>query len=177
MFLVMDHLKYDSRRYAGLDDLVNKATDVDYLNDYNLFDVDNPPANPDKYLSIREKLIADVSAFTGYNNDKTFRTVDFSRIAMNEAYVRLFTRGFHSLNRALLLAGDKAWLQEKYDDLYIHYADLQKNYEQLVAVCNQQNQEKERLSAQLDAVYHSGTWKAGRAVSAPVRLIKRIIGK
>lgn len=184
VFLVMDHLKYDSRRYAGLDDLVNKATDVDYLNDYNLFDVDNPPANPDKYLSIREKLIADVSAFTGYNNDKTFRTVDFSRIAMNEAYVRLFTRGFHSLNRALLLAGDKAWLQEKYDDLYLHYADLQKNYadlqknyEQLVAVCNLQNQEKERLSAQLDAVYHSRTWKAGRAVSAPVRLIKRIIGK
>lgn len=42
VFLVMDHLKYDSRRYAGLDDLVNKATDVDYLNDYNLFDVDNP---------------------------------------------------------------------------------------------------------------------------------------
>lgn len=177
VFLVMDHLKYDSRRYSGLDDLVNKATDVNYLNDYSLFDVDNPPSNPDKYLPIREKLIADVSAFTGYNNDKTFRTLDFSRIAMNEAYVRLFTRGFHSLNRALLLAGDKAWLQEKYDDLYVHYADLQKDYEQLVAVHNQQSQEKERLSAQLNAVYQSRTWKAGRAVSAPVRLIKRIMGK
>lgn len=177
VFLIMDHLKYDSRRYAGLDDLVNKATDVDYLNDYSLFDVDTPQANPDRYLSIREKLIADVSAFTGYNNDRTFRTIDFSRIAMNEAYVRLFTRGFHSLNRALLLSGDKAWLQEKYDDLHVHYADLQKKYEQLVAVSNQHNQEKEQLSAQLNAVYQSRTWKAGRAVSAPVRLIKRIIGK
>ena len=177
VFLVMDHAKYDSRRYAGLDDLVNKATDIDYLNDYSLFDVDNPPANPERYLPLREKLIAAAAAFTGYDNGKTFRTVDFSRIAMNEAYARLFTRGFHSLNTALLLSGDKAWLQEQYDDLRTHYEALQTQYETLHAQYEGEREEQERLLAQIDAIYESRTWKAGRMVSAPVRLLKRTMGK
>ncbi|MBT1165148.1 polysaccharide pyruvyl transferase family protein [Bifidobacterium felsineum] len=174
VFLIMDHLKYDPRRYAGLDNLVNKATDVDYLNNYELFNVDNPPANPDEYLSLREKLIANASAFTGFNNDITFRTVDFSNIATNTAYVRLFTRGFHSLNEALLLAGDKAWLREKYADLQTRYADLQARYDILQ---QRDANESSMLRAQIDAIYQSRTWKAGRMVSAPIRFARKIIGK
>ena len=177
VFLVMDHLKYDSRRYAGLDDLVNKATDVDYMNDYSLFDVDNPPKNPDKYLPIREQLISTASKFTGFNNCETFRTVDFSHIATNEAYVRLFTRGFYSLNQALLLAGDKAWLQEKYDDLQIHYDDMHTHYESLRKRCDELASENNMLCAQIDAIHQSRTWKAGRVVSAPIRFAKKIMGK
>ena len=64
-----------------------------------------------------KQLIKRVTDFTGYDSGSSFRTVDFSHIADNESYIRLFTRGFHSLNRALLLEGDKEWLQEQCDDL------------------------------------------------------------
>ena len=42
VFLVKDRSKYDEKRYAGLAELVNSATDEEYLNDYSLFDVDAP---------------------------------------------------------------------------------------------------------------------------------------
>ena len=53
VFLVKDRSKYDEKRYAGLAELVNSATDEEYLNDYSLFDVDAPKKNPESYLEIR----------------------------------------------------------------------------------------------------------------------------
>lgn len=62
--------KYQKSRYAGLEDLVRHTTEADYQADYTLFDVDNPGDNPKTYLEIRQKLIADISAFTGYDATK-----------------------------------------------------------------------------------------------------------
>ncbi len=184
VFLVKDHQKYDEKRYAGLADLVNSATDTEYLEDYSLFDVDSPKANPDTYLKIREKLISTVSEFTGYNNGSTFRTVDFSKIASNESYIRLFTKGFHSLNRALLLEGDKSWLQEQNDDLHRINDDLHKvqenqnaRIEELDLIRKNLILQNEELHKQIEEIKNSNTWKVGLAVTAPGRKIKDLIKK
>lgn len=182
VFLIKDHQKYDEKRYAGLADLVNSATDTEYLENYSLFDVDNPKANPDTFLGIREKLISTVSEFTGYNNSSTFRTVDFSKIACNESYIRLFTKGFHSLNRALLLEGDKSWLQEQNDDLRRINDDLRKVHEnqnarieELDLVREKLIMQNEELRKQIEEIKNSSTWKVGSIVTAPGRKIKDLI--
>nr|DAM02778.1 MAG TPA: Polysaccharide pyruvyl transferase [Caudoviricetes sp.] len=174
VFLIKDQRKYDEKRYAGLDDLVNSATDEEYLNDYSLFDVDVPPSNPDKYLILRQKLIAKASEFTHFNNDYSFRTVDFSQIASNESYIRLFTKGFSSLNRALLLEGDKAWLQEQNKDLCRIREKLDTQiHEMQIDQTNLMTQNRD-LQRQIEEIKQSSSWKIGRLLTAPGRKMKDI---
>lgn len=182
VFLVKDHRKYDPARYAGLDVLVHGATDSEYLEDYSLFDVDNPPENMRDYLELRESLIDKASAFTSFNNETSFRTVDFTQIASNESYIRLFTKGFHSLNTALLLQGDKDWLEEQKRDLE---ARLELSHNQLELTNAQKRQEIMLLQQQISELHgdiekmrNSREWKLGQAVIGPLRNLKaRIQGK
>ena len=55
--LIKDDDNYDPVRYSGLDNLVRNATADEYMNDYNLFDLDDPGDNPARYLKIRQSLI------------------------------------------------------------------------------------------------------------------------
>lgn len=187
VLLLKDHLKYDPKRYAGLDSLGLSATDTEYLEDYSLFDVDNPPANPDDYLQIRQRLIDRASEFTGHDNPYSFSTVDFTTIAYNESYVRQFTRGFSALNKQALLSGDKAWLQEQKLDLEHRYsclaaemkkqqnADAEKiqNLETRIQSLNSQcKHEKQEYEKRIAHMLDSHIWKIGSVVTYPARYIK-----
>ena len=137
VLLVKDSQKYDPNRYAGLDNLVNSLYDEEYLNNYNLYDVDNPPSNPSEYLELRSELINKVSGFTGYNNDTTFRTIDFNETMQSESAARVFTSGFATLNKSALLSGDKAWLEEQKFDLLRQVNLLRDENRRLHSLCIQ----------------------------------------
>ena len=175
VFLVKDRNKYDEKRYAGLAELVNSATDEEYLNDYSLFDVDTPKENPKSYLKIREQLIKRVTDFTGYDSGSSFRTVDFSHIADNESYIRLFTRGFHSLNRALLLEGDKEWLQEQCDDLRRIQQHLDEELQDARKMQNDLSLQNDILRKRIETMEKSSSWRIGRTITAPGRKLKDMI--
>ena len=182
VFLVKDRSKYDEKRYAGLAELVNSATDEEYLNDYSLFDVDAPKKNPESYLKIRERLIEKAANFTGFDSDSSFRTVDFSHIADNESYIRLFTRGFHSLNRELLLEGDKKWLQEQCDDLRRirqhldeELQDAQKKQNDLSLQNDILRKRIEVMGNRIEVMEKSSSWRIGRTITAPGRKLKNMI--
>ena len=182
VFLVKDRSKYDEKRYAGLAELVNSATDEEYLNDYSLFDVDAPKKNPESYLKIRERLIEKAANFTGFDSDSSFRTVDFSHIADNESYIRLFTRGFHSLNRELLLEGDKKWLQEQCDDLRRirqhldeELQDAQKKQNDLSLQNDILRKRIEVMENRIEVMEKSSSWRIGRTITAPGRKLKNMI--
>lgn len=55
-------------RLTGLDELLIQSNLEDYKENYDIFDVENPPKNPQKYLKIRETLIRKAKDFTGYHN-------------------------------------------------------------------------------------------------------------
>lgn len=56
-------------RLMGLDKLVLQSNFEEYKQNYNIFDVENPPQNPNDYLKIREKLINKTKKFTGHLNE------------------------------------------------------------------------------------------------------------
>ena len=53
----------DQYRFEGLKELVRNSTEKEYINNYNLFDVNNPPGNFDYYLSYRKTLIHSCEKF------------------------------------------------------------------------------------------------------------------
>ena len=66
--LFINTASYGLERLEGISDLVNETTLDDYRNDYSIFDVENPPQNPDSYLKIRDDLIKKTKKFTGHIN-------------------------------------------------------------------------------------------------------------
>lgn len=59
-------------RYNGLNHLLNQCSFEEYQNDYNSFDVENPPENPKDYLKIRKDLIKTCEKFTGHINKSCY---------------------------------------------------------------------------------------------------------
>ena len=175
VLLIKDSYKYESARYAGLDNLVYSLTEDEYLADFSKYNINEPPENKQEYIAIRNELIERVSSFTGYNNTKSFRTVDFSKIACNEAYIRLFTSGFHALNRAALLYGDKLWLQEEKRDLQNIVNELRSDNSHLQSNLEQLRGTVDRLNQNIQSIYSSKTWRIGKTIIAPAVWIKNFL--
>lgn len=56
-------------RFSGYETFVHSATIEDFLNNKEVYNFENPPKNPDEYLSLRNDLIKKCSEFTGYNRE------------------------------------------------------------------------------------------------------------
>lgn len=68
ILLKEDEKLFDPDRFDGLSDYILTSTLDDYINNYNQFDVNNPPTNSKKYLKIRKNLIKKCENFTGHIN-------------------------------------------------------------------------------------------------------------
>jgi hypothetical protein len=55
---------WDQSRFTGLNELVHHCSVADFLSGGMDYDVDNPPANPDRHVQVREELEKRTSAFT-----------------------------------------------------------------------------------------------------------------
>lgn len=64
--LFVDSAKFGLERLDGVTQLLRCATVEEYMDDYSIFDVENPPENPDDYLKLRKNLINTTKEFTGH---------------------------------------------------------------------------------------------------------------
>ena len=119
VLLVKDGNNYDPARYVGLDELVRSVTVEDYLKNYSLFNLDDPGGNPDDYLKIRRSLIEKCSKYTGYNNDKTFVTIDPGKLINDENFIAVFTDSFSKRLSSMI----NGW---KVDELLYKNKELEK---------------------------------------------------
>lgn len=67
--LFIDTERFAPERLKGINELVLKATLDEYKNDFNKFNVEKPPKNPENYKKIRKSLIKKTKEFTEYIRD------------------------------------------------------------------------------------------------------------
>ncbi|WP_054834612.1 polysaccharide pyruvyl transferase family protein [Methanobrevibacter arboriphilus] len=67
--LLLDNYNFDKDRFSGLKELLYTTEIDDYFQNYNIFDVENPPSNKNNYLKIRKNLISKCQRFTGHLNE------------------------------------------------------------------------------------------------------------
>ena len=65
-------------RFGGLDKFVRKVRSSEYMANYDMFDVNNPPANSDSYYEYRSSLINKCELFTGCKQRKISPLFDIS---------------------------------------------------------------------------------------------------
>lgn len=122
--LIKDDRNYDPVRYAGLDELTHSAMESEYLNDYELFNLDKPPKNPTRYLKIRKDLIKRCSEYTGFDNDKTFMTINPEQLINDENFISVFTDSFSKRLSSMI----NGW---KVDELLYKNKELEKEVNKL----------------------------------------------
>ena len=152
ILLIKDNKKYEAKRYAGLMELVRSATEQEFINSSGIFKLDNPTKNPSKYKKIRESIIEKCSNFTGFNNDKTFRTVELSDSMFDIRFIRAFAFGWSSTFPKALLEGDVAWRDRQIEDLTATL-EVEQKKNQTIKV------QIEKLDRELSRVYGSKSWR------------------
>ncbi|MBQ7665762.1 MAG: polysaccharide pyruvyl transferase family protein [Synergistaceae bacterium] len=61
---LIEQEKYDGR-FDGLDDLLFHCSEHEFINGF--YDIDNPPANKDSFIDMRNSLVETCRAFTGFD--------------------------------------------------------------------------------------------------------------
>lgn len=67
--LFFNTASYQPERMLGLDKLLIQSNFEEYKENYEIFDVENPPKNPKNYLNIRKDLISKTKKFTGFKKE------------------------------------------------------------------------------------------------------------
>ena len=152
VLLIKDNQKYEAKRYEGLAELVRSATEKEFINSPDIFKFDKPTKNPTKYKKIRDSLIKKCSDFTGFNNDKTFRTIELGDNMFDIRFIRAFAFGWSSTFPKALLEGDVAWHDRQIEDLKDILKREQKKNQSL-------NDQIKSLNQELNDVYNSKSWR------------------
>lgn len=90
--LFINDASWGLERLEGISELVRETTLEEYMDDYSVFDVENPPKNPDDYIKIRNDLIKKAEKFTGHIND------DYTTLSQSEKDLKnklLISRTYH----------------------------------------------------------------------------------
>ena len=66
------------RRFEGLDDLFHQVEMDAYIADGSLYDINNPPENPDNYKHMADQLAAACREFTGHDSGKSALSDDYN---------------------------------------------------------------------------------------------------
>lgn len=132
VILIKDDKNYDPVRYAGLDELTRSAMESEYLNNYELFNLDEPPKNPTKYLKIRKDLIKRCSEYTGFDNNKTFLTINPKQLIDDENFISIFTDSFSKRSSSMINGWKVDELREYSDQLANNLQKIQNAYDGLV---------------------------------------------
>lgn len=161
VLLIKDNEKYEPKRYGGLENLVRSATIEEFMNDEKLFPLDNPTKNPTDYIAVRDGLIERAKAFTGYSNDKTFRTIDLAQLPTDPRFIRAFAFGWSSTFPKALREGDLKWAETRIND----YKNIIKRQK---ATINRQAREIEVEIDKNTKLINSKSWR----YTAPLRSLK-----
>ncbi len=72
--------RQNQERFNGLNNLLLTSTIKEYKDNYNIFDVNNPPENSDEYLGLRNDLIRRCKKFTGHINDSYYTVKSYNEL-------------------------------------------------------------------------------------------------
>jgi len=72
--------RQNQERFNGLNNLLLTSTIREYKDNYNIFDVNNPPENSDEYLGLRKDLIKRCRKFTGHINDSYYTVRSYNEL-------------------------------------------------------------------------------------------------
>jgi lipopolysaccharide biosynthesis glycosyltransferase len=99
-------------RSRGLSELTRTASDEMYLNMYDIFDVDNPPKNSNKYKKIRDDLIKICEEFTGYNNSESAYWTDIAEADLSDIIAEVNFNESQNLKSTGVFALQHHWEKE-----------------------------------------------------------------
>jgi hypothetical protein len=94
--LNLEKENFESGRFAGLRELSHHVTVDEYIQNPEIFDVNNPPENPKEYLKIRANLINKCKDYTGYINNDGFLSLKNDNIWLNIATLQPLMNGLRS---------------------------------------------------------------------------------
>ncbi|WP_149731082.1 hypothetical protein [Methanobrevibacter millerae] len=83
--LFFNTASYQPERLVGLDKLLIQSNFQSYKENYEIFDVENPPNNPKNYLKIRKDLINKTKNFTGFRNEFYYSNYSYDEIILKQA--------------------------------------------------------------------------------------------
>lgn len=174
VLLIKQKGRYDPARYAGLGELARNATPKEYLQDYSIFNLDTPGDNPKGYMTIRNNLIKKCSEFTGFNNNKTWRTVDVNNIHKNESFIATFCKDFSGMHQKLLLAMDVDYLKRQLSQSETAINELRNQVDKNRADNRELARQANQYRAELDKTVESKSYKVGLIATKPLRVAKSL---
>lgn len=100
-----------AERFSGLDDLFHCAEVEDFISRPDLYDVNNPPENPEAIDGIREPLEKKCAAFTGFDSHRSVFEDDYNPTL---AIAGIMPYDSEILPKMLMFAGKRSLLKAAY---------------------------------------------------------------
>lgn len=159
--VLLFNTRQKQERFSSLNSLLNVSNLDEYLRNYSMFDVENPPENSKDYLKIRKELIRKCKKFTGHINESCFSDVTYNEM----------------LDMNTLLLSNSSYDTRKYMVSTLHrFNRLQNKIKQQNDLIKEQKDEiaalKKQINAknnQIDEYKNSTSWK----ITSPLRKIKK----
>ena len=176
-------------RFDGISELLNVSSYDGYVNEYSIFDVDNPRENPKDYLKIRKDLIERCEKFTGHVNDSCYIDISYQELLENNAKIlsktSIETRDYmktivNDYRRSIIRSDRYLGMIRDYKieirDMNLKnenqnetIANLTKKIDSLNATIDNLNDEIKSKEKLINEITSSNSWK----VTAPMRKIKK----
>lgn len=101
VLVINDEIINGERRFSSYKDLLNFYSLEEYMNNYTIFDVNNPPQNKKDYLKIRKELISTVKKFTGHINPSyhSFKLDSFDFMKFNTVFLSKINNSLNETNQ------------------------------------------------------------------------------
>lgn len=152
-------------RFDGISNLILESNFEDYKNNYNIFDVDNPPENSKEYLKIRKDLIERCKKFTGHVNDSCYSNISYNELLDKNSL--LLSRNAYKTRQYFrdILILDKN-IRKEYDSIILNKDETIKTQKTQIDKLQKENDKQKKL---LNEILLSKSWK----FTSPIRKLKR----
>lgn len=153
VLFISDILGHDDVRFSGLSELSHSMSSKAYIKNPLKYNIDTPPSNSKKYLSIRKKLEETCTKFTGHDSKRSYLSTTVSELLSDESVHEAFMKGLDEMGKNRQeLARAKVELAHKTNHV------------------NELASEVEHISAELERIRSSFAWRATK----PLRIAKKI---
>lgn len=154
--LFIDSAKFAPERTKGLHKLLNQTSFEKYFEDYNIFDVENPPKNPKQYLKIRKKLIKTAHHFTDHCNENYYSAkpddymINYQRQLHSKT--SLETRDYMSRVMRLITSYESriSYLHNEKNNIILKQRDLLNKYENINSTQRKEIQKLKKIINRLE---------------------------
>ena len=117
VLLITEPGKYDEDRYSGLDVLATRASVGEFMGSNLVFDLDDPPDNPDDYRALRRILIDRCRDFTGCDRGEPPVSDSIAALVQDSSLLNVFFDSFHKRHLAMLAGWEVERLRIQVDRL------------------------------------------------------------